>query len=308
MSDANRSPRPHRRHNKVRSSSGNMSDGERKRPSIFERLGRRDGSRSSDTESAFPYKLGPPRKQGFKHVPNKSQGLKKAFQMDLDEVQKDSRKRERCIHWPNCIKGNECSYFHPTKICRDFPNCPNPPEKCMFIHPATSQPANPYCRYGVNCTNQNCTFVHPPKPALVNPATIPCKFFPNCANPACPYLHPENPEEAAIAAQPVEMKKVPIMCRDGEGCTKPYCHFLHPGENATSQTPCKYGLYCTRSDCAYAHPSRNKTVIFKDGKPVHVSDRPFVEGGPVESMPVPNAAIGHQPHEEMETDVDVTMQ
>ncbi|OMJ28269.1 Nuclear polyadenylated RNA-binding protein NAB2, partial [Smittium culicis] len=126
-------------------------------------------------------------------------------------------KRTKCSSWPLCNLGNDCPYFHPTKICPNFPNCSLPSSECMYIHPSVDQkiPTVPgsfnltlnnksekqptalqvLCKFGVNCLNPNCQFAHPveksakPDSSLLN---IRCKFYPNCMNTACPYQHPEK--------------------------------------------------------------------------------------------------------------------
>ncbi|PVZ99873.1 hypothetical protein BB558_004092 [Smittium angustum] len=126
-------------------------------------------------------------------------------------------KRIRCTKWPMCDKGNSCSYFHPTKICLKFPNCPYSSNECMFIHPhvqgkqlastmGQSNTASPnfsvLCKYGVGCLNPTCHFTHPPGRSLditdglksipsANQTKIPilCKFYPGCLNPVCSYIH-----------------------------------------------------------------------------------------------------------------------
>ncbi|PVV01022.1 hypothetical protein BB560_004576, partial [Smittium megazygosporum] len=126
-------------------------------------------------------------------------------------------KKIKCANWPMCNLGSSCEYFHPTKICPKFPNCPNTTAECMYIHPHVQKNQLPHnslhlnnsssvssipCKFGIGCLNPNCQFSHPPERVVpqintVEPGkSIPilCKFYPNCKNPYCPYLHTnENP-------------------------------------------------------------------------------------------------------------------
>ncbi|KAI9288376.1 hypothetical protein BC943DRAFT_316385 [Umbelopsis sp. AD052] len=177
------------------------------------------------------------------------------------EEQKERKERVRCTFWPNCKKGDECPFWHPRTLCRDFPNCPKAANECLYVHPeiAKSEDAKPNCRY-----------------------------WPNCTNPRCPYPHPLGNAKAN--------KRNPTPCRDGDNCTRPGCHFTHPRDNlSASSTLCRFGPNCQRyPDCPFEHPipptqHRNKQLVLN--KP-HVSERGFsvADDEVVERIPVGETA------------------
>ena len=65
--------------------------------------------------------------------------------------------------------------------------------------PAKFQPNRPrqieLCKFGTNCTRDECTFLHPEgkKPKQQGPA--PCRWGAQCTNRQCPYPHPPNRPE-----------------------------------------------------------------------------------------------------------------
>ncbi|EGG15304.1 hypothetical protein DFA_10138 [Cavenderia fasciculata] len=173
---------------------------------------------------------------------------------------KKSDKKERCQFWPMCKNQDTCSYFHPTTQCNLFPKCPYG-EKCLYIHPSIP------CKYGVGCTNPNCAFNHPQRPAAYDiPSVPPCRNGFACANKKfCSFGHP------------------PIACKYGEACTKaprcafghgkacmygascktPSCTFAHHVDGSTTPpnsipVDCRYGKDCTNASCIFQHPERQQ--------------------------------------------------
>lgn len=75
-------------------------------------------------------------------------------------------RKVKCVFFPDCTKGADCPYFHPTEECsyvndespfshdRKFPACPYG-KKCLYIHPQVP------CRFGNKCTRPNCNYTHP---------------------------------------------------------------------------------------------------------------------------------------------------
>jgi len=57
----------------------------------------------------------------------------------------------RCRDWPQCFRGADCRFHHPTELCQYFPSCPFG-DDCRFVHPSVP------CRFGVLCTRQGCAF------------------------------------------------------------------------------------------------------------------------------------------------------
>ncbi|CAO0798851.1 unnamed protein product [Mucor circinelloides] len=196
----------------------------RKSNDVFSRIGNAKG-KSSDRPSVFD-RLG-----GSKPI-------------DIPERRHES-KQERCKYWPNCKNGDNCTFFHPTSVCPDFPNCPKKASECLGIHPEVAKPAL-----------QQHTAKLP----------FPCKFFPYCSNPVCPYIHPVMPPQQAyfMQGQPSFAKvgqRVQIPCKNGDACTRPDCHFLHPKDADYNKTEviCKFDGACTRPNCFYKHTKQNNT-------------------------------------------------
>ncbi|KAI8993350.1 hypothetical protein BDB01DRAFT_832177 [Pilobolus umbonatus] len=175
-----------------------------------------------------------------------------------------STKNERCKYWPNCKNGDECTYYHPSTVCPDFPNCPKPANECMFIHPETHKPA-----------------------AVISPSTsslpVPCKYFPYCTNPTCPFYHPViQPPYYAQSKMGYHniSSRVVYPCRDGDKCTRPNCHFLHPNDpNPMTEIICKYDGACTRPNCYYKHtkPTNQYQASSKNTRQFSVPEDEIVE-------------------------------
>ncbi|RCH92682.1 hypothetical protein CU098_008943 [Rhizopus stolonifer] len=204
----------------------------------------------------------------------------------------EETKKERCKYWPTCKNGKECPYFHPSKVCRDFPNCPKKANECMFIHPETSQPPLP----------------------VMTKLPIPCKFFPYCNNPVCPYMHPTPQQQQAFFMQTQPSftpQRVQVPCKNGDACTRPDCHFIHPRDpNPLSDVICKFDGACTRPNCFYKHTKENKNKVLIN-KPENTSSRHFSvpEDQVNERIPVGQSAdvIQQEQQQVMDVDRDVVM-
>jgi hypothetical protein len=156
---------------------------------------------------------------------------------------------DRCVYYPNCTKGEDCPFFHPTEECTRFPNC---------------------------AKGDNCDFVHPP-----------CKFGENCQRrPLCPFAHSIASAGRAMMGgfgmgmgmgmpmgmgmgMPMGMAMGPP-CKNGFACPKkPNCSFAHPaiacrfGKTCRNgmmcsfshSAPCRNGAECTMAGCKFAHPA-----------------------------------------------------
>lgn len=177
----------------------------------------------------------------------------------------------RCKEFPNCKKDN-CEFAHPTRNCFNYPNCPNPPGTCNFIHPdedeelinklaksrqeyaekkqleITIQSAT--CKFGKNCVKDTCPFVHP-TPA--NPDAIIktldwCSSGKNCSDTNCEKSHPPPPNAKINSIDPNQIALE--QCKFGATCSNYKCTRRH----ATSIVPCRAGSDCKRLDCYYSHP------------------------------------------------------
>ncbi|EGW34690.1 uncharacterized protein SPAPADRAFT_57746 [Spathaspora passalidarum NRRL Y-27907] len=178
----------------------------------------------------------------------------------------------RCPDFPYC-KNKECDKAHPTKNCFAYPNCPNPPGTCNYLHPdqdqdliaKLEQSRKEYeqkkinnilvqqgsCKFGAKCSKDTCPFAHP-TPANNN-AVIEtlewCTEGKNCINTECKKSHPPPPTataESTTSAAEIALEQ----CKFGTQCTNYKC----PRRHATSSVPCRSGSDCRRLDCTFAHP------------------------------------------------------
>ncbi|KAI5955762.1 NAB2 [Candida jiufengensis] len=178
----------------------------------------------------------------------------------------------RCPDFPHC-SNKECPFSHPTKNCFAYPDCPNPPGTCNFIHPdqdqeliaKLEQSEKEYeakqknlimleqgsCRFGLKCAKENCPFAHPtPSNADAKIETLEwCKDGVNCQNKECNKSHP-RPPNAEIKTLPSSTQIALEQCKFGMKCTNYKC----PRRHATSAVPCRAGAECRRLDCTFNHP------------------------------------------------------
>eukprot|EP01119_Soliformovum_irregulare_P025696 TRINITY_DN9589_c0_g1_i1.p1 TRINITY_DN9589_c0_g1~~TRINITY_DN9589_c0_g1_i1.p1 ORF type:complete len:329 (-),score=43.78 TRINITY_DN9589_c0_g1_i1:63-1049(-) len=150
---------------------------------------------------------------------------------DLVEGTKKKKTNQRCTYWPNCKRGQQCVYIHPSERCKMYPWC-SYANNCMYIHPQSTVP----CKYAALCTKADCLFTHPILPQVPQLSQTPnCKFGFACSRQGCKYGHPQE------------------LCRFGKSCTKGgQCAFSHAKE-------CLYGANCSRSGCTFAHPKKSQT-------------------------------------------------
>ncbi|KAI8061217.1 hypothetical protein BDF21DRAFT_134883 [Thamnidium elegans] len=258
--------------------SGRYEEDHNKSSSILSRLGNSNTNSRADEER-----------------PSVFDRLGGAKPITITQNKQEPAKKERCKYWPNCKNGEECIYFHPTTVCPDFPNCPNPTIECMFIHPEIAKPV---------------------MPQQIKKLAVPCRFFPYCSNPQCPFLHPAVTQPYFMQPKPSFIatgQRVQIPCKNADSCTRPDCHFLHPKDpNPHTEVICKFDGACTRPNCFYKHTqlnNPNKVFIKPD-----LTNRSFsvAEDEVVERITVGNSADlitnNNQPEPStMNTDDDVVM-
>ncbi|KAM3583041.1 hypothetical protein VKS41_004796 [Umbelopsis sp. WA50703] len=220
------------------------------RASVFSRLGKNGNGRQSDRSISI---VGSAKQSVFDRL---------GSQPVIEAEKKDKKERVRCTFWPNCSKGEDCPFWHPRTLCRDFPNCPRKANECLYIHPEAPKSVETKAK---------------------------CKFWPNCTNPQCPYTHP-------LGAPAPIVKRNPTPCREGDNCTRPGCYFTHPRDGpAGTATLCRFGPMCQKyPNCPFQHPippvqHRNKQLVLNKQ---HVSDRGFsvAEDEIVERIPVGESA------------------
>ncbi|KGR15286.1 hypothetical protein MG5_00132 [Candida albicans P57072] len=179
----------------------------------------------------------------------------------------------RCPDFPYC-KNQNCEKAHPTKNCFNYPDCPNPPGTCNFLHPDQDQELiakletskkefeekrknqlmvkQGSCKYGLKCAKENCPFAHP-TPANPESGKIEtlewCPQGKNCQDRNCTKSHPPPPtanSEKLLSAADLALEQ----CKFGSQCTNLKC----PRRHATSAVPCRAGAECRRVDCTFSHP------------------------------------------------------
>eukprot|EP00026_Physarum_polycephalum_P005012 Phypoly_transcript_05038.p1 GENE.Phypoly_transcript_05038~~Phypoly_transcript_05038.p1 ORF type:complete len:587 (-),score=75.16 Phypoly_transcript_05038:164-1924(-) len=215
---------------------------------------------------------------------------------ETDEMEEDTVvesvgkkiKKEKCQYWPNCKRGDECAYFHPTQKCKLFPDCPFA-DKCLYIHPSVP------CKFGAKCARPDCAYSHPapsslslsgtyptstfaPKGTLsvntalptglgVGPSKFapvhgagvkPCKHGFACPRDGCTFFHPPNACVYGDAcARPGCAFAHGKMCRSGIACSTPGCSFVHA---PIIKTPCKFGAGCLNNSCRFQHDVPPKSI------------------------------------------------
>lgn len=198
--------------------------------------------------------------------------------MELSGIPSGGRvnRKGRCHKFPHCPFQKDCKYAHPTKPCFQYPNCPNPPGTCNYLHPGEddlliaelektknnfiqqkqqnqfiqSQTGISLCKFGNMCTNLQCPFGHP-TPANEDAKVIQLEWCPQnlkCEDSQCQKAHSSLSKIKEV--KPQQAEKSLEACKFGKNCTNRYCKFRH----ARSLVVCRDGENCTRIDCFFSHP------------------------------------------------------
>ncbi|AET38567.1 mRNA-binding protein NAB2 Ecym_3055 [Eremothecium cymbalariae DBVPG len=199
------------------------------------------------------------------------------------------RKEGRCKLFPRCPLGKFCPHAHPTKVCRDYPNCTNAPGTCEFLHPnedvelmkdmektreefrekrialaqSRTKPVHTgivLCKFGILCSNPMCPFGHP-TPANEDSKVIQFVWCPQnltCDKKDCDKAHSSlskirEVQPMVASTRPkaaASIEKSLEQCKFGMKCTNKRCKYRH----ARSHVMCREGALCTRIDCFFGHP------------------------------------------------------
>lgn len=166
-------------------------------------------------------------------------------------------KKVRCQFWPQCAKGNNCQYFHPTRMCTAYPNCPNTGKTCNFIHPD----GNPNEAHQAKESREDSNRVD------------------NGHNPIASQSHWQTTQQMPfhhnLLASSVPGSKIP--CKFGSACAKPGCTFFHQKHVGGNAPPCKFYPNCTNVSCPFMHPGGNSSKFSSYGEPLAASTPEDVE-------------------------------
>lgn len=186
----------------------------------------------------------------------------------------------RCKKFPHCHNPN-CRYAHPTKICFAYPNCPNPPGTCNYLHPGEDDAlmmelekekqerrSHKFDRNN-NIVKQVSRQVEQRLLQHNNGITL-CKFGAVCQREMCPFGHP-TPANKDAKVLTLEW------CPANKNCTDPSCTRAHSspnykppeggdsveGDAKRSLEQCKFGRHCKNPKCLKRHATTN--VLCREG-------------------------------------------
>lgn len=198
------------------------------------------------------------------------------------------KKEGRCKVFPHCPLGKSCPHAHPTKVCENYPNCPNPPGTCEYLHPSEDEELMKEIEKTREEFRQRRDAMLAARTKPIQTGIVLCKFGAVCSNPSCPFGHPTPANEDA--------KVIDLMwCANNLECKDPQCKKAHSSiskikpvqpmggakkPTAASATPfqsapashgpvekvleqCKYGTRCTNKRCKFRHARSH--VMCRDG-------------------------------------------
>lgn len=197
---------------------------------------------------------------------------------DVNFVNVVSKKDGRCKLFPRCPLGKYCPHAHPTKVCKDYPNCKNDPGTCEYLH--TNEDVE--LMKEIEKTREE---FRDKRLALAQSRALPtktgivlCKFGILCSNQMCPFGHPTPSNEDAKVIQFV-------WCLQNLSCENKECDKAHsslskirniqpmsisglrvkpsPVSFEKSLEQCKFGMKCTNKRCRYRHARSH--IMCRDG-------------------------------------------
>lgn len=246
-------------------------------PSSFTRSRRTQGGVSKGNSNAKGKKSFALRNQrNFQNLIDKSMDNGQTTQF----VQR--KPQGRCKHHPHCHNKN-CHYAHPFAICNNYPNCPNAPGTCNFLHPGEddaliaevelvkAEQAQKKQERKDKLVSQVTKQV---ERNLLSQAGISlCKFGSICQREECPFAHPTPANRDA---------KVVVLewCPANKACMDPNCQKAHSSPNyqppeGGSHKPsaktevertleqCKFGSRCKNFRCPKRHATTS--TMCRDG-------------------------------------------
>lgn len=212
------------------------------------------------------------------------------LQKALTDLLDGNKKKGRCKNFPHCSFKN-CQFAHPTKTCYQYPNCPNAPGTCNFLHPGEDdeliaelaktkaeyeqkkinnqqqleqQNGIGICHKGANCFLATCRYAHPPK-ANDNASITMFEWCPagkDCADPGCGKCHPSHKtmEEVVQSGgyKPSQGKQ--------QGFNNKFAKIASAlqQQEEKSLEQCKFGARCLNPRCKFRHAS--SPVLCRDGE------------------------------------------
>lgn len=220
---------------------------------------------------------------------------------------------QRCRRWPECTRGERCTFAHPTSLCTGAP-CPHwKPGFCPSIHAdegidlaAAVAKQRAVDAQQTRDRDQDDVEMHvdPPRRAYVSQrkppptggdlATMPlCRFAEGCTNKPCVFGHPSP---ASVAGSSVVLD--PSACTSGKDCADKDCAKAHPSPalnyapkaDTMATVQCRFRP-CLNSYCRFAHdPGQKAAAAF--GPPRNMvwtpgmttADRVFVTDEPTEQL------------------------
>lgn len=179
---------------------------------------------SSDNRPRYPKNFAGVRKNTFNRKPQ-SGGFNPANPLQLQKALADllagkdpTKRKMRCRKFPHCPH-KDCKFAHPTRNCFQYPNCPNPPGTCNYLHPGEDDELiNEIAK--TRAENEQRRLENQQKIDQQNGIGI-CHKGANCYLSTCKYAHPTKANESAEI-------NVFEWCPSGTGCADPNCHRAHP--------------------------------------------------------------------------------